>query len=75
MARITASRVSTLIEKPRAPKPMKAPITATGMVTAGISVARQERRNTKITRITNDTAMARVIITSRMEARMKMDSS
>ena len=64
-----------MMEKPRKPRPINAPITATGMVTAGIRVARQERRNRKITRITRDTAIASVVTTSLIEARIKMDSS
>ena len=64
-----------MMEKPRKPSPIKAPITATGMVTAGIKVARQDRRNRKITRMTRDTAMASVNTTSLIDARMNIDSS
>ncbi len=75
MARISASRVSTLMEKSNAPRPMKAPITDTGIVTAGIRVARRLPRNAKITRITRVMDRPRVISTSRMEARINRDSS
>ena len=37
--------------------PMNAPITATGMVTAGTRVARAEARKAKITSTTSTTAM------------------
>ena len=47
---------STLIEKPSIGKKMKAPISETGTVTSGISVARQFWRNTKTTRMTSSTA-------------------
>ena len=44
--------------------PMKAPITATGMVTAGTMVARAETRKAKITSTTSTTAMPSACITS-----------
>ena len=50
------SSESTLIEKPSSGKKMKAPISETGTVTSGISVARQFWRNTKTTRMTSATA-------------------
>ena len=75
MARISANKVSTLMEKSITPKPIKAPITDTGMVTAGIRVARRLPRKAKITAITSTTEIPRVISTSRMDARINRDSS
>ena len=51
------------------------PISATGMLTAGISVARQSRRKAKITAITIRTARPRVIRTSWIAPSMKTASS
>ena len=48
-ASTSASRVSVLIEKPNSHMKVKAPISETGMVTIGTSVARKLRRKTKIT--------------------------
>jgi hypothetical protein len=43
---------------------MKEPITDTGIATAGINVARQDRRNRKITPITRPSATIRAWKTS-----------
>ena len=51
------------------------PISATGMLTAGISVARQSRRNRKMTAITIRTARPSVISTSWIAPSMKIASS
>ena len=48
----------------------KVPISETGTATAGISVARPERRKTKTTRITSATEIISVCSTSSSEARM-----
>ncbi|SAJ33558.1 Uncharacterised protein [Enterobacter cloacae] len=48
----------------------KVPISDTGTATAGISVARPERRNRNTTRITSATEMISVCSTSSSEARM-----
>ena len=56
MASTSPSSVSTLTEKPIRKRKKNAPMSDTGMVTNGISVARTERRNTKITSITSSTA-------------------
>ncbi|MNH34455.1 hypothetical protein D3C72_2177940 [compost metagenome] len=45
MARISASRVMRLMEKPRYQAPIKAEISDTGTVMAGISVVRPCPRN------------------------------
>ncbi len=47
----------------------------TGMVTNGISVARNERRNTKITSTTRITASPMVRYTASIERSMKIDES
>ena len=48
----------------------KVAISDTGTATLGIRVERRSRRKTKTTRMTSRMAMARVISTSRTEARM-----
>ncbi len=53
MASTMASSVSVLTVKPKAYISAKAPISETGMVTSGISVARNERRNRKMIRTTS----------------------
>ena len=75
MARIRASKVSTLIEKPKAAISDRQPISDTGMVTAGTSVARIERRNSSITSTTSASEMPSAISTSRIEAAMNSASS
>ena len=63
------NRVSVLIENPNALMNMKVPTSDTGMVIAGITVARQSWRNRKITRITRMIASSRVFSTSRIDSR------
>ncbi len=58
-----------LIEKPSSGNSAKVPMTATGMVSSGISVARQSCRNRKTTRMTSPTATNKVSSTSLMAAR------
>ena len=55
--------------------PMNAPITATGIVTAGTAVARAEARNAKITSTTSTTAMPSARTTSLIDSLMKTASS
>src|SRR3972149_1621801 len=59
-------RVSVLIEKPSSFTKAKVPISETGIVAAGMSVARQSSRNRNITRITSAIAPPSVISTSRI---------
>ena len=56
MARTRPSSDSTLIEKPSIGKKMNAPMSDTGTVMSGISVARQFCRKTKTTTMTSPTA-------------------
>ena len=49
IARISANSVTVLAEKPKASSTAKTPISDTGMVSAGISVARQSCRKMKTT--------------------------
>lgn len=70
MARVSAKSVRMLSENPAAAIPAQAPSSATGMVTAGISVARAEPRKTKITATTMATAMSSVTTTPRIESRI-----
>ncbi len=58
MASTSASRVSVLMLNPSASMIAQLPISDTGMVTSGISVARSERRNRKMMRMTRTTASA-----------------
>src|ERR1700739_793241 len=68
VARVTQKRVSELIENSNILLNMKVPISDTGMVTAGMIVARQSSRNRKMTTMTITMGSARVTITSRMES-------
>ncbi|MNN68869.1 hypothetical protein D3C81_1846100 [compost metagenome] len=61
MASTMASSVRVLMEKPSSTMRLKAPISETGMVTRGIRVARRERRNRKMIRITSPTASQMVV--------------
>ena len=60
----SASSVSVLIEKPKAPTSRKQPISATGIVIAGTSVARKLRRKSRMTSTTSPSEMQSAIITS-----------
>ena len=75
IASTIARRVSVLIEKPKAYISANAPTRLTGMVTSGISVARNERRKKKITRTTSTTASAMVVKTALIDSRMKIELS
>ena len=61
MASTIASSVKVLIVNPNAYMIPKAPISDTGIVTSGIRVARQLRRNRKITATTSSTASPTVV--------------
>ena len=58
IASTSASSVSVLIEKPAKYISVNEPIRHTGIVTSGITLARIECRNTKITSATSATASA-----------------
>ncbi len=68
VARTMAKSVSVLIEKPSRLTKAKAPISDTGMVSVGISVARQLCRNRNITRTTRPTASTSVFTTSAIDS-------
>ncbi len=57
---------SVLIENPSSGKAMNAPISDTGTVSSGISVARALWRKRKTTAITSASAATRVIVISRI---------
>ena len=75
IASTMASSVSVLIEKPNSSISAKAPISDTGMVTSGMSVARSERRKRKMTSTTSATASPMVVKTSSIERSMKIEES
>ena len=56
------------MEKPKTLMKAKVPMSETGMVTAGMMVARQSCRKRKMTTMTMPMASAMVISTSRMES-------
>jgi len=68
VASVMPKRVSELMEKPKTLMKAKVPISETGMVTAGMMVARQSSRKRKMTTMTMVMASARVTRTSRMES-------
>ncbi len=70
MASTMASRVSRLIEKPAASMMTPAPITDSGMATAGSSSERREPRKRKITMTTTPSVIAIVSSTSSSAAVM-----
>ena len=75
IASTTASSVSVLMEKPIAYMRAQLPMSETGMVTSGITVARTERRNRKITAMTSAIASPMVVNTSSIEREMKTEES
>ena len=75
IASTIASSVSVLMVKPKAYISANAPIRLTGIVTSGISVARSERRKTKITSTTSTTASPMVVNTALIDSRMKIELS
>ena len=68
VASVIPNRVSELIEKPNILMKANVPIKDTGMVTAGMTVARQSSRKRKMTMMTITIASASVCTTSRMES-------
>ena len=68
VASVMPNSVSELMEKPKILMKANVPISETGMVTAGMMVARQSSRNRKITTMTITMASARVTSTSRIES-------
>src|SRR6266700_3729266 len=68
VASVISNNVRELIEKPKIFVNANVPISDTGMVTAGMMVARQSRRKRKITTITITIASTSVTMTSRMES-------
>src|SRR5258708_2635513 len=68
VASVIPNSVSELIEKPNALMNANVPINETGMVTAGIMVARQSNRNRKMTMMTMTIASSRVATTSLTES-------
>ena len=75
MASTSASSVSVLIEKPSAYMIAQAPISETGIVTSGISVARRLRRKKKMIASTSRTASPMVANTDLIERSMNTDES
>src|SRR6476620_6792385 len=68
VASVMPNSVRELMENPKALMKAKVPINETGMVTAGMMVARQSSRNKKITRITIIMASSSVVTTSLTES-------
>src|SRR5215472_9710943 len=68
VANVIPKRVSELIEKPKILMKAKVPISDTGIVTAGMIVARQSRRKKKITAMTITIASSSVVTTSFTES-------
>ena len=67
--------VKTLIENPNASMAPNVPRSATGTTIVGMSVARKFWRNRYITRNTSAMASTRVMSTSSIEIRTKVDVS
>ena len=72
MASTSPNNVNRLREKPRGSMTARVPISDTGMVTAGIRVARQSCRNKNSTRNTRATASSRVMYTCLIAVSTKM---
>ena len=68
VARVMPKSVSELIEKPKTLMKANVPISDTGIVTAGIMVARQSSRKRKITMMTMMIASSSVLTTSFTES-------
>src|SRR5215469_3320337 len=68
VASVIPKRVSELMEKPNILMNANVPISETGIVTAGIMVARQSSRKRKITTMTIKIASSRVVTTSFTES-------
>ena len=74
VANTSARRLIVLTENPVSQIAASVPINATGIVTAGINVARGERRNRKITTTTMPVAMRMDLTTSLIDPSMKIPS-
>src|ERR1700742_2905850 len=70
VARVMPNNVSELMEKPNILMKAKVPTSETGMVMAGMTVARQSSRKRKMTAITMAIASSRVEMTSFTESPM-----
>src|SRR5882724_12056578 len=68
VASVIPKSVSELMEKPKSLMKANVPISDTGIVTAGITVARQSSKKKKITMMTMTTASSSVLTTSRTES-------
>src|ERR1017187_4169220 len=68
VARVMPKRVSELMENPKILMKAKVPTNETGIVTAGMMVARQSSKKRKITAITIRSEERRVVTTSRTES-------
>src|SRR6516164_7365378 len=68
VANVIPNIVSALMENPKILMKAKVPINETGIVMAGMMVARQSRRNRKMTTMTIMIASPSVVTTSRMES-------
>ncbi len=68
VASVMPNMVSELMENPNTLMKAKVPMSETGMVMAGMMVARQSSRKKKMTTITMTMASPRVTITSLMES-------
>ncbi|EXI67124.1 MAG: hypothetical protein AW08_02226 [Candidatus Accumulibacter adjunctus] len=75
IASTSASRVSVLMLKPSTSISAKAPISDTGIVTSGISVARRLRRKKKMISRTSSIASPMVLKTASIERSMNTDES
>ena len=75
MASTSPKSVRVLMVNPRAAMTAKVPISETGMVSAGISVARKSCRKNSTVRITSTAAMNRVSTISAREARTALAAS
>ena len=75
VARTSANRLMVLTEKPVSQIAASVPTNATGIVTAGIIVARNERRKAKITAITIQVARRIDFMTSEIEFSINTPSS
>ena len=75
VARVMPKSVSELIEKLKIRMNAKVPMSETGMVTAGMMVARQSSRKRKMTVMTMRTASSSVMSTSRMDCSTAVVSS
>ena len=74
-ASVRASRLTLSSEKPNMAMPAKVPMMDSGSASAGMNVARQVRRNARMTRITSAAVRNRVTCTSCTESRIDTERS